>query len=107
MISFRVQRGWSYDGYQAWVIEYKNGKTYIAEPIELKFVEHPEAIRFPEPTLRIGGVFADEFLKEAKKALAGFTPFDDKEEYENAKRVEKAMQAHIDSLKLVIDRTLI
>jgi hypothetical protein len=105
MIDFRIERGWSFDGYQAWIIEHRNGQSYIARPIELEFVPIPDGSALPEPTLKLGGPFAKEFLAQAKKALAGFNSWD-KKEYEVSARIEKAMQAHIDSLKLVVDRAL-
>lgn len=106
MIDFRVERGWSFDGFQVWLIEHRNGKSFIAKPINLEFVEISEGGHLPEPTLKLSGIFAREFIPQAKKALAGLTSFDDKEEYEVSRRVEKAMQAHIDSLKLVVDRSI-
>ena len=107
MIDFRIERGWSFDGHQMWIIEYRNGKTYIAKPFEIEFVELPERCGLPEPTLKIQGPLARELLLQIRKAVAGYHQLDDKEDYENSKRVEKAMQAHIDSLKLVVDRTII
>jgi hypothetical protein len=105
MIDFRIERDWSYNGYQAWVIEHRNGRSYIAEPVELKFKELSERHLLPEPTLRVEGIFAKEFIPQLKKALAGFNTWE-KDEYEVSARIEKAMQAHIDSLKLVVDRAL-
>ncbi len=105
MIDFRVERGWSFDGHQMWIIEHRQGKTYVAKPFEIEFVEMGEGAILPEPSFKIHGSFARELLPSIKKALAGYTAYDDKEDYETAKRVEKAMQAHIDSLKLVVDRT--
>lgn len=106
MIQFRAERGWSFDGYQAWILDYRNGQTYIAKPVKLEFEPHPEGHILPEPTLQIRADIARELIPQLKKSLAGFTWFDDKEDYEVAKRVEKAMQAHIDSLKLVVDRVV-
>lgn len=95
------------DGYQMWIMEYRNGRGYMVEPIELKFKEVPEGYLAPEPTLRIDGDMARDLIPELKKAVAGLNWFEDKEDYEASKRIENAMQAHIDSLKLVVDRTLI
>lgn len=104
-MEFRIERGWSFDGYQAWLLDYRNGRSYIAKPIDLTFEELPEGLMLPEPTLKMNGPFAEEFLLEARKAIAGFNTWD-KENYEVSARIEKAMQAHIDSLKLVVERAL-
>lgn len=103
MIDFRVERGWAFDGYQAWIIEHRNNRSYIAKPVEFEFVELPEGALYPDPTLKLSGPLAREFMSAAKKALAGFTVWD-KEDYEASARIEKAMQAHIDSLKMVVER---
>ncbi len=102
MIDFRIERGWSFEGHQMWILDHRNGKTYIAKPIELIFTELDEGVRLPEPTLRIAGPLATEFLSQVRKALAGYQSFDDADEYKVAKRVEKAMQDHINSLKTVL-----
>lgn len=106
MIDFRIERGWSFDGYQGWVLDYRGDKGFIAKPIEFEWVELNPTATLPEPTFRMNGPLAREFLDATRKALAGFTHFDSKEDYEASRRIEKAMQAHIDSLKLVVDRAL-
>lgn len=106
MIEFRIERGWSFDGYQMWVMEYRNGKAYVAKPFELEFVELEDGIKLPEPTLKINGILARELLPSVRKALAGYDRYDSKEDYEAARRVEKAMQDHIDSLNLVVNRAV-
>lgn len=103
-IEFRVERGWSFFGYQAWILDYRDGKTHIAKPMEMEFVPVEEAAQLPEPSLKISHQLAIEFIPKLKKALAGITWPNDKEDYEVQKRVESAMQSHIDSLKLVVDR---
>lgn len=106
MIDFRIERGWSFNGYQSWILEHRNGKTYIAKPFDIEFVEIEEGCVLPEPSFKCHAIFAKEFFPALKKALAGYTSLDDKEDYEASKRIEKAMQAHIDSLKLVVDRVV-
>lgn len=104
MIDFRIERGLSFDGYQAWIIDYRHdGQTLIAKPLELEFVKHDKWNMLPEPSLRITGPLGREFLLAARKSLAEFNTWD-KESYEVSARIEKAMQAHIDSLKLVVER---
>lgn len=104
MIEFRIERGWSFKGYQAWIIDRRNDASYIAKPIQLEFVKmEGSAFLLPEPTLTMEWPMSEEFVREAKKALSGFNTWD-KENYEVSARIEKAMQAHIDSLKLVVER---
>ncbi len=105
MIQFRAERGWSFDGYQAWVIEYRNDRSYVAKPMELIFEELPEMHSMPEPTIKIQGPLVMELIPQLRKALAGFDHWS-KEDYDQAKRVETAMQAHIDSLRMVVQRTI-
>lgn len=107
MVLFRIDKSFASDSYNIWIIEHDvNGKAKVAKPISIEFEEVIEGQLLPEPTLSINGQRAKEWIPELKKSLAGYTMFDDKEEYETAKRVEKAMQAHIDSLKLVVDRVV-
>lgn len=103
MIQFRVERGWSFDGYQAWILEYRNGKSYVVKPMEMIFKELPDGNLLPEPSIKISGPLAMTIIPELKKALAGFDWLN-KDEYDQSKRVEKAMQEHINSLKVVVDR---
>lgn len=105
MIDLRIERGWSFDGYQLWIIERRNGKSFIAKPIDLEFIEIQDGSFLPEPTLKIDGILGKELLIEAKKALAGFN-YLDKESYDVSSKIEKKMQDHIDSLKMVIENTL-
>lgn len=107
MIDFRVERGWSFDGYQGWILDHRNGKTYICKPVVLEFVEIEETSKLPSPTFTMDGIFAREFIPAVKKALSGLHTFFDKpEEYEHSKRIEKFMQAHIDTLKEVVSKVL-
>lgn len=106
MIKLRLERGWSFDGYQLWIMDYRGEESYVAKPITLEFVKVPFNYQLPEPTLLLPAMLGNELLCEARKTLAGYSMLDDKEDYEISKRVEKEMKAHIDSLKLVIDRTL-
>jgi len=102
----KVERDWGNRSVNIWLGDYRGRQTFVAKPIQLVFEPHQEDAILPEPTLRLDEDLARVLLPELKKSLAGFTLFDDKEEYETAKRVEKAMQAHIDSLKLVVERTI-
>lgn len=105
MIDFRIERGWSFDGYQAWIIERRNNHSFIAAPIELNFIPIEEGCQLPEPTLKLHGPLAKELIREAKKALSGFNTWE-KENFEVSSRIEKAMQEHIDSLRLVVNNFL-
>lgn len=106
MIRIRAERGWSFDGFQMWFIRDQNNRTYIAKPFKLEFVEIDATQLLPEPSFRCTGQIACEMVPALRKALAGMSWFEDKEDYEASKRIEKAMQAHIDSLKLVVDRVI-
>jgi len=102
MINFRVERGWSFDGYNIWWIEHRNGKAYIAKPISIEFTEVEECHPLPEPTLKIKAIDAQELIPKVKNALMGFS-FLDKKELESTEKTIKAMQDHIDSLKQIVD----
>lgn len=108
MIKLRIDRDWgSRDGWNIWVIDHRGDNAFVANPIELKFSEMgSNAFMLPEPTFRAGGAAGLELLQELRRAIAGFEYFQDKEDFDASKRIEKAMQDHIDSLKLVVERTL-
>lgn len=106
MVRFRVEHAWHQGAVYLWIIETRGGKNFIGKPIDIEFTEIDECANLPEPTFKLTSAQAKEWIPEIKKSLAGYTLFDDKEDYETAKRVEKAMQAHIDSLKLVVERAV-
>ena len=59
---------WS-DAVEIAFLQEKDGKQYIAKPVILEFVELPE-YELPEvPTLRLGHLWADSFLKAIAEAL--------------------------------------
>lgn len=106
MIKLRVDRDWTRrDGFNVWLMEYRSERTHVAQPFALEFKELPEYSLLPEPSLRLAGDFGRELVDEARKALAGLELFS-KEELAVHAKVEKAMQAHIDSLRLVVERTV-
>lgn len=102
---FRIERSWSRDGYNVWILSYENNQIHIAKPIEIEFQPHTDGHVFPEPTLKIDGVSGRMLLDATKRALSNVSWFS-KEELETHAKVEKAMKDHIDSLKLVIDRVI-
>jgi hypothetical protein len=106
MIEFRVERGWAFDGYQGWVIDRRaNGKAYILKPIAFEFVEIEEGERLPEPSFRIDGIFAQELLPSVKNGLNSLTWLE-KEDPSVNKKLEIAMQDHINSLRSVVERLM-
>lgn len=108
MIDFRIERGWSFDGYQMWILDYRGNQGFICKPFQLEFVPIEEGRLLPKPSFEISGSLALDLLPQIKKRLAGFhsPAWSNKEEYDASSKIEKAMQAHIDSLKLVVDRTV-
>lgn len=105
MIRFRVEKGISRDGFSVWLLEDRHEATYIAKPIDLVFEKIEEGFRLPNPTLFVPGPFAQELVPQLKKALAGYEFWDDKEEYDKSKRMEKALQDHIESLRKALNMT--
>lgn len=108
MFDVRLEKNVLTGGVSIWIfVRGKNGNHFCMEPVQLKLVPMPENYRLPDPTIQFDFAEAEEIIPALKRELAGFSSFDDKEEYYSAKRVEKAMQAHIDSLKLVVEKTLL
>jgi len=105
VIDFRIERAWSRDGYNIWVIDHSERGSFIWEPITISLREINDTERLPDPTLHIDGVKGRELIDAARKAFAGVEWFN-REELNATARIEKAMQAHIDSLKLVVDRVV-
>lgn len=107
MIDFRIERSWSrHDGYDIWVLKRsENGRSHLLKPTVLEFQEMPEAFRLPEPSLQVQGELGRELITAARTAFAEMQWYDKKDMSHHAK-VESAMQAHIDSLKMVVDRTV-
>lgn len=75
MLTTRIQRAFNHPGYDIWLLDYrvKNGinTSFVAEPIELRFKEMgPEGgAFFPDPTLKIDYVFANELEKAIKQGI--------------------------------------
>lgn len=105
MIDFRIQRSWSRNGTDIWLIDRQNNRSFIAEPIELKFREMKTHEMLPEPTIFIDEMQGKEIFEAARKSFAS-AEWIDKDEWSAHNKIQKAMQAHIDSLKLVVDRTV-
>ena len=106
MIRVRLERGYSFNGLQMWIMEDRGDRCFMAQPTEIVFKEVSPSALLPQATFSIRNDLAHDLIPELKKALAGYTFFDDKEDLEASKRLEKAMQAHIDSLKMIVDRTV-
>lgn len=108
MIEIRVERDWSRrDGLKIWVMKWhEGGKTSVMKPTDLEFVEmESDTFLLPQPSIQMGGVMGRELFDAAKVAFAD-ADWINKSELNHHAKVEKAMQAHIDSLKLVVDRTV-
>ena len=105
MVDFRVERSWSHDGYNIWIYEQRSDGVYVCQPVELNFIKLEEAQALPPASLKLNGAFSRAALPALQSALAGMQWFN-KEDIDVASRVQKAMQAHIDSLKSVLDKTL-
>ncbi len=107
MIDLRVDNSWSRLGFNVWIIDRRpDNACYIAKPTVLDFAPIEDGHILPEPTFFLNAHLAKEVIPALRRTLAGITWFEDKEDYEASKRIEKAMQAHIDSLKLVVDRVV-
>lgn len=102
---FRIERSFSKMGYNIWLLDYKNNQGFIAKPINLEFEQIDDGAILPEPTLFIDEFLARDLIPEVQKGLAGLN-YLKKEDYDINCRVEKQMQSHIDSLKIVLDRVL-
>ncbi len=105
MIDFRIERAWERDGYNIWVIERRQTASYIAKPIVFEFEKMEECQLLPSPSLKMDGILGREMVLAARKAFSGIHMIS-KEDLETHAKVEKAMQDHINSLKLVVDRTI-
>lgn len=106
MIRFRAEKSFSRYGYDLWVMDDRRDGFYIAKPIKLEFEKHDEATLLPEPTWSVDEFMAKDLIPELRKTLAGFNWMNDKEDYDQLSRVQKLMQAHIDSLKSVVDKVV-
>lgn len=72
MIKVRIDRGFVQDGYGIWIFDYDLAarKTFVAEPVELKFVKYNNGERLPEPTIFIKREKSSEFLRAFQDALS-------------------------------------
>lgn len=105
MFEFRIERSWSHIGYSIWLLDRRHDATYIADPIQLSMRKLNETEMMPAPTLILKESDAKEILESARKEFAA-QRWIDKNEWDAHARIEKAMQGHIDSLKLVVDRVI-
>ena len=51
MISLKIEKTWSRRGFGIWLLNEREGKTFVAKPCELEMVEYGNAFLLPEPTL--------------------------------------------------------
>jgi len=72
-IKVHINRNMSYAGLQIYITDQKDGKTFLAEPINLTFKE-VDPLHSSEATLQLGVYQGDELLNELAQALidAGF-----------------------------------
>lgn len=102
---FRIQRSWNNGGYDLWIMEHRNDASYIWKPLRVEIEKLDEAQSLPEPTLKIPANLASDLFNSVQKAMSQLY-WAKKEDYDVNAMIQKAMQAHIDSLKMVVERTV-
>ena len=63
------------NGIDIYILDEKNGKTYLAKPMMFEFQETKEGEFFPDPTLRLDMPDTNGFLKAFADALEEFGIF--------------------------------
>lgn len=105
MITFRIERSYTSNGYNVWVVDHRKDRSYIWKPIKIENEVIEDGQRLPEPTFIIPEFEAQELIPALRKALLGLSWYD-KEEYDTNKLVQKALEDHIASLRNVVEKIL-
>lgn len=97
-IRLRVERAWGRDGFDLWVIDYRQDKAYFGKPVALEFEPIDDGAQVPVPTFFIDKHSLPEFLTALSDVLNHFQ-FITKDQLEQ-KQVA-AMQAHLDDMRKI------
>jgi len=63
MIEVRIERSWAKLGFNMWIMERKEGKTFLVKPIHMEVEEKDDAFMLPEPSLFLNHDQAIDFFR--------------------------------------------
>ena len=100
-IKVEIERDASMRGYAIWVTnQLPNEAIQLAKPVELQFSPVDYSAAYPEPTLRLYGADADDFLRGFANALvaSGFKT----DELGNVNQEIVAIKYHLEDMRTLV-----
>ena len=98
----RIERDFTKDGYNMWVLEKRDGEIFTANPVEMifsKVMDYEPGFRFDrtKPFLRLSGVYGQAWMDSLARELSylGYIQKSDEE-------VVKAIRYHLEDMRSLV-----